>query len=331
MEIPANLSSNCSVPTFAIAIEWENARFAELDRTRKMLRRLRQEFIELSPPQRSPEVIFLYDRQSIDGNLVVRVIDEEFQPQKTPARLKIIPTDHLRYYQQKNLGATLTEGEIVIFLDCDVIPEKGWLAAMLDAFVDPRVNVVGGETYVDFKGVFSKALALFWFFNLRSEASDLVPATLFHANNVAFRRRIFAIYQFPDLSTYRAQCTLLGEILRANGVELLRQQRARVSHPYPLSVGYFIARALHNGRDNAILGNIRNDNNSERWRSVLRSYPGRLSYAMRRIVCHRDEVALNAFGAITGFAVAFAYFTLQMIGEAVSIARPNLVRRLFPI
>jgi hypothetical protein len=56
---------------------------------------------------------------------VARVVEEEFRPGETPATTRIVPTDRLLYNQQKNLGAAQTEGEIVIFLDCDVIPEPG--------------------------------------------------------------------------------------------------------------------------------------------------------------------------------------------------------------
>jgi glycosyltransferase involved in cell wall biosynthesis len=317
-------------PTFSIAIEWENARFAQLERTRRMLRRLRQELIELPPPPLPPQIDFLYDRHTIDGGMVSRVVAEEFRPEETPAASRIIPTEGLRYYQQKNLGAAQTSGEIVIFLDCDVIPEPGWLAAMLAAFDDPAVAAVGGETYVELEGVRSKAFALFWFFNLRDDAADLEPASFFHANNVAFRREVFAAHRFPDLPIYRGQCTLVGDALRSAGLGLFRQKRARVSHPYPLSLGYFTSRALHNGRDGAIVEAIRTGRN-RRLRGAYKDYRGRLAYAWRRIGRHRRDVSLSPAGAVAAFGIAFAYFTLQAIGEAVTLARPDMIRRLFPI
>ena len=56
-------------PTFSVSIEWENSRFADLDRTRQMLRALRSQLIELTPPAEPPCVNLLYDPGSIDGEM----------------------------------------------------------------------------------------------------------------------------------------------------------------------------------------------------------------------------------------------------------------------
>jgi hypothetical protein len=201
---------------------------------------------------------------------------------------------------------------------------------MLASFKDPAVAAVGGETYVELDGLRSQAFALFWFFNLRYDDADLAPAAFFHANNVAFRREVFAAHGFPDLPIYRGQCTLLGETLTARGVGLFRQPRARASHPYPLSLGYFVARALHNGRDITIIDTVRG-RNRRRWRTVYRGYRARVAQAWRNIRRHRSDVALSPPGAAAAFSIALAYFTLQAIGESVTLARPNLIARMFPI
>jgi hypothetical protein len=317
--------------TFSISIEWENSRFAELGRTRRMLRRLREELIELSPRREPPEVLFLYDRFTIDGDLVDRVVTEEFQPQQTPAATRIVPTDHLRYYQQKNLGAALTRGQIVIFLDCDVVPERGWLGAMLAAFDDPAVDVVGGETYVELDGFLSRAFALFWLFSLRADDGDLAPARFFHANNVAFRREIFNAHGFPDLPIYRGQCTLLGDAIATARAGFFRLRGARVSHPYPSSFGYFIARALHGGRDWVLVETVRAQSGRIRLGRVWTDYGQRLRDARQRIGGHRSEVSLGRVGAVGAMAIAFVYLSLQAAGGALTLARPNLLPRLLPI
>ena len=318
-------------PTFSIAIEWENARFAELARTRRMLRELRRQLIELSPPPSAPEISFLYDRRSIDGEMVERVVAEEFRPGETPAVTRIVPTDRLTYYRQKNLGAAEAHGDIVIFLDCDVVPEPGWLAAMLEGFKDPDVAAVGGETYVELAGVCSRAFALFWFFNLRDDAEALTPASFFHANNVAFRRSVFMGRGFPALPIYRGQCTLLGEQLRAEGLGLYRQTAARVAHPIPLSLGYFIARALHNGRDTVIVEETLRRYDRRRWRTLRRGYRARLAHAFEQVKRHGKDVGLTGPGAVAALAVAVSYFTLQAIGEAVTLVNPRAIARLAPL
>lgn len=62
---------------------------------------------------------------------------------------------------------------MIVFLDSDVIPEEGWLAGLLRAFRNPAVQVVCGGTYISLEGLYSKTVALFWFFPLREEGDGL--------------------------------------------------------------------------------------------------------------------------------------------------------------
>lgn len=327
------LSCRHTTPTFSIIVEWENARFAELVRTRRMLRALREQLLALSPlPAAPPEIILLYDRHTIDGALVQQVMEEEFQPASVPVDMRIVPSDGLRYYQQKNEGARISAGTTVkIFLDCDVVPEPGWLDALLDALEDPRVDVVAGETYIEYTNFYSKAFALFWFFSLRDSSEDLRPATMFHANNVAFRADVFAQYPFPDLDTYRSQCTLLGDRLRANGHGLFVQKRARVSHPCPQGIGYFIARALNNGRDEFLVRALREPRYRPRKSGLWHTFRSGIAMMLRRLRHHGAELGLGPLGRASAFCVAFAYFGLKALGEALTRWNPAIVPRFFRI
>src|SRR5262245_56467697 len=92
------------LPSFSITIEWENARFADLARTRKMLRELRAQLIELNAPT-PPEILFLYSPANVSEEIVRDVIAEDFYPKTVPATTRIIATENFRYYEQKNYGA----------------------------------------------------------------------------------------------------------------------------------------------------------------------------------------------------------------------------------
>jgi hypothetical protein len=318
-------------PTFSISIEWENARFAELERTRRMLRALREQLLALPPPTKPPQINVLYDCGTIDGDVVQRVIAEEFQPDSLPAVTSIIPSDGLRYYQQKNFGGLQGEFDLTILLDCDVVPEPGWLQAMISAFDNPKAGVVAGETYVEYSTFYSKAFALFWFFPLRDPSTGLLPATFFHANNVAFRSEVFAAYPFPDIPIYRGQCTVLGHTLLANDIGLYVQKEARVSHPVPLTVRYFIGRALNNGRDEVLVKAMLERPNRRQLQTVYWNYRTGIVGSYRKIRAHGGEVGLSPLGAMAAYVVAVTYFTLKAVGEVITHIRPNLVARLFPI
>ena len=320
-----------AVPTFSIVIEWENARFADLERTRRMLRTLRDQLIHIQAPLQPPQIIFLYDCGIIDEALVRQVVDDEFKPENLPALTRIIPTDGLRYYEQKNFGALQTDVEIKIFLDCDVVPEPGWLGAILESFQNPEVGVVAGETYIECTSLYNRAFALFWFFGLRDPSDDLRRAATFYANNVAFRADVFAQHSFPNLQTYRGQCYVLSETLHANGIGLFVQKRARVSHPVPIGLWFFIARALNAGRDEILCDAHLNRRNRLLLPSICRRYKNSVVGSFQKFRKHARDVELGTVAAIAAYGIAFAYLSLKAIGEVLTFIHPNLVWRLFKV
>lgn len=315
----------------SIVIEWENARFADLERTRQMLRSLLAQIVRLNDTVPRPEVIFLYDRNSIDGEMVRQTIDEDFPAASHGVAVQVVASEGLRYYQQKNHGAQLAQGDIVIFLDCDVVPEVGWLEGLLGAFADPAVQVVAGETYIEYHNFYSKAFALFWFFHLRDPSQDLRFAAFFHANNVAFRRETIARFPFPEIPAYRGQCSVLGRTLRANNIPIHVLMGARVSHPCPLGVRYFVGRALNNGRDQVIVARIDSGGENPPWRSVYWNFSNSLQRTVAKIGRHGDELGLGPLARIGALGVALTYFGLKAIGELVTLKSTNAIQRLFPI
>lgn len=61
--------------------------------------------------------------------------------------LKVLPTTGKRYYELKNYGATHIRSDVLVFLDSDVIPEDGWLEALLEAIKQPGGRC-GGRQYL---------------------------------------------------------------------------------------------------------------------------------------------------------------------------------------
>ncbi|WP_292065209.1 glycosyltransferase family 2 protein [Mesorhizobium sp.] len=43
-----------------------------------------------------------------------------------------------RYYQLKNNGVRLSEGDVVVFMDSDTVPERNWLSNLLAPFEVPE-------------------------------------------------------------------------------------------------------------------------------------------------------------------------------------------------
>lgn len=317
------------IPTFSITIEWENARFAELVRTRRMLRELRAQLIELAP-ETPPEILFLYSPDNVPEAIVRDVIAEDFHPQGVPCVTRIIATDNLRYYEQKNYGAQHSGGAIKVFLDSDVVPERGWLRAILGSFENPEVGAVGGQTYLEFNSLYTKAFALFWVWQLRDPGQGLVPATKFYANNVAFRAEIFAACPFPDLATNRDQCTMLARELCSRNIGLYLQKSARVHHPPPRGFWNFVKKAVNDGRDQAMLRAEERLNTSQ-WRGVYWNFRNGLVRSFHRFRTQHRDVRLGPVGAVLGFGLAVAWYGLRAVGEALHLAHPSLVPKYFPV
>lgn len=52
----------------------------------------------------------------------------------------------------RNLGLHAADGDVVCFLDCDVVPGPDYLATMSDAVAEPQTVVVGSRRHVDLSG-----------------------------------------------------------------------------------------------------------------------------------------------------------------------------------
>jgi hypothetical protein len=140
------------------------------------------------------------------------------------------------YYDAKNTGFAATDPArcaYVLFADADCHPDPGWLAAMLAPFAQPSppAVVAGRTSYAD--NVIGSALTTmdFMYFPSRLAAG---ATRNFYANNVAFRRDVFARYQYQPLEgVYRAHCQVLGMRLHAAGLPLHYAAAAHTEHRLP--------------------------------------------------------------------------------------------------
>ena len=218
----------------SVVIEWENAKLSDLGRAERMLAQLGTQMAEAARKRDlSAELIVLYDSDAIDPAVPSTAIETQIDRAAWPGPIKLVPAPGQRYYEQKNKGAKLASGEIVIFLDSDVVPDEGWLEGLLAALDDPEVGIVGGETYHATDTLHDKLFAAFWTFPTRRPSRGLYRCKHFYANNFAVRRELFLAHPFPDAPAYRGQCAALAKSLMRQGTAIYRQGASRVSHPPP--------------------------------------------------------------------------------------------------
>jgi hypothetical protein len=312
--------------TFSVIVEWENAKLSDAARSRRMLHTLATQVRDLDRTRwTARDLVVLYDSVAISGSELESFIRSAMAPMPPFASVKVIQANGMRYYELKNFGATKTEGDAIVLLDSDVIPESGWLGQLLEALRTKGVDVVGGNTYVSLDTLYSKAFALFWFFPMRSAASALRPSESFFANNVAFRKSVFEAHPFPKHSKFRGQCTDLARILTAEGFGIYLHEGARVDHPPPNGLRHFVSRALCAGYDQVRV--VENPSLEEAWKRLRH----RLGQASRRIGRYGAELGLGITGRAAARGIAGGYYSLMFAGECITLVAPGIVPRYFAI
>jgi hypothetical protein len=153
--------------SLSIVIEWENARLAEAERSLRMLGELARQLDDLArTSSRAVDILLLFNLAVMAEAAIEALIDHVRPRADWPAVIRLLPSGERGCYEQKNFGVQHTAGDIVLFVDSDVVPEPGWLERLLTSF-DPEVGVVCGSTYVERGSFYERAVALFWLFPLR--------------------------------------------------------------------------------------------------------------------------------------------------------------------
>lgn len=333
-----------NIQSFSIIIEWDNPRLSETDRARLMLRELRHQLIELClPPERQPEILFLYDPEEVDRGVieqVIRQVEEEGLKNSATeptdfwsAKIRIETTPGLLYYEQKNYGVSRTEGELVVFLDSDVIPEANWLKNLLKVFADENIQVVGGNSYLTLDNLYSKAWALFWFFPLRENNQEFKVSKQFFANNLAFRRAVAEKFPFPNLPIFRGQCVVLAMELAKAGIPIYMQNASRVEHPAPNGLNHFINRAFCDGHDDRFM--YQSYLNHSSWESTplgsFYRFALKLARSIRNIIFYHRETKIHPLEIPAAIGLATIFHSLKLGAELIAHIKPQLIRDNFSI
>lgn len=190
------------------------------------------------------EVIVTHD--GLDASAVQKLA------QNKPFKLRFLEIGAERgYYQAKNAGfeAALPSTQYMAFADSDCMPVTTWLAELLAPLAEnPALDAVSGRTsYHD--SVFGSALTTIDFkYYLRPQAQQ--NTRNFYANNVVFKRALFAQYAYQPLSrTYRGHCQRAGLQMDIDGVNIYFARKAHTVHRLPDSMGEVLRLRWLRGQD----------------------------------------------------------------------------------
>jgi hypothetical protein len=320
-EEPRAVNASAGKPVgcrISLIVEWENAQRIGSRRAEKMLAALGPQLAGLPPAVRDAEILFIHDGSPDSASAIEAAARAAALP--VPWRTAVSPDPS--YAGQKRHGARLARGEILVFLDSDVIPQPGWLEGLVGPFSRRETEVVCGATYIEPHDFYSATMALGWLFPLRPRESGLVEVEALYANNFALRRDIFLALPAPPCEGYRDGTMRMVETLRQRGHPILLNRGAAVAHPPPEGARRFALRALWSGLDNAL--------GYRRRRACWRGSAVMLADLFRawvRVGQNYRKVGLGPGRAAAAVGLMSIYYLLRLAGYAAGLAAPGPVRR----
>lgn len=342
------MSSHGQDSRLSIIVEWDNVRISELGRAKTMLANLVDQLEDLhrralatsggTPTDhlrwfvQPVELLVGYNDAEIDPAELQPIVRDFFDTQRAHAEVTLLPATDANYYRLKNTGVKQAKGDLIVFVDSDVIPESAWLENLVKPMVDANVQVVAGNTYLDANSFYTRTLALSFFFPLRADDGPMREQDWFFANNCAFRKQVLLDHPFPERTDqFRGQCDELARTLVSSGVKINWTPCARVHHPAPNGVRHFINRAVCEGHDFYLEAVHTEGKKRATLRKTLGRTKRRWTDAIRRIRRQHSRVGLSAAGVPGAMMVATSYYSFYLMGELLGRSSPSTVRRFFSI
>lgn len=310
-----------------VLIEWENVLLAEDDRSVAMLRTLGS---QISGSEARFEILVVFNPEHVDPPLVEQVVRAHLvftgPHRDTPVRFEPIPGSH--YYGMRNRGARMARGTVLLCLDSDVIPEDGWLEAVINPILtDPDIDVIGGTTYIEPDSLWARAFGAGWIFEPRNPDESLRSGNLhFWANNVAFRRSFFLASPYRENEQNgetRNADIRFRDSLRKHGTPVWIAGRARVSHPAPNGFRHFVIRGLGEGRDQSIMWTERGKGRLARTFRAIDLGFGRVRRTVRHAFGRRADLRLPVWEIPLVLAIMAAYAALIVAGAWIQTWLPK--------
>jgi hypothetical protein len=312
--------ASASAPWLSVIVELDNLLHGEASRAPTMFDRLARQIREIDELRDRVEIFAPFNEEELaahEAEAIVRPVGGS-----ADFTVELVPARGLRYYELKNEGARRARGEILLFVDSDVLPEEGWLRQLLDPFRDDHIDVVAGNSYVDRDTFYARAFALGWYFPPRLADGPLTEEPTSIVNTIAMRRHVFEKYPFPeDRTLYMDQGIIWAETLNRNEVRTYLNPRARVAHPPPR----FVRSAFINGHDLARRTRRPGESKLHSLRLTYWGFRANFRNASRRIRQGYREVGLSRAAVPPALVVVGSYWALWALAELLTRWAPRLI------
>jgi glycosyltransferase involved in cell wall biosynthesis len=159
---------------------------------------------------------------------------------------RVVDGAGLTKYEMKNLGAEAATGSIVAFTDGDCVVAPTWIAEIAAALGSAPARVAGvqGRTVLE-PGRFSRQVTAL-LYGMRTDRSGRWARRIV-SDNCAFRRDFLRENSFAPATLSTTPDSVMLERVRAQGCEMLFNDRMRAVHDNPATLRFFMLRAYGNG------------------------------------------------------------------------------------
>ena len=334
----------------SIIMEWENAALTETSRVKTLLdiiqkqihelfdsavsnAKLRRDFSFLGRIRQPIEIVVAF-HHSIDKERFLREITATIAINNPEICLSLVPTPEQRYFELKNTSAASSCGDILVFLDSDVIPQPNWLITLLGSFENPQIEIVGSNCFVQHKNLYQKSYAAIKFGEPSTSIEIIKSYDIAHGNSIAFRRNAYEEYKFPPTGyTYKLPFKYFIEALKQDNFPIYVNMGAQIEHPAPLPKN-FLKRGFFHGRDEMILRQDRKIKAEigDESRSITYWGMHELTLAKARfcrIATYRKKWNIAIWELPLVYCIVAAYYSAVLTGYLITQMLPTYSRNKF--
>jgi GT2 family glycosyltransferase len=235
----------------------------------------------------------------------------------------------LEYTEAKALGGRIATGDILVFVDADVVYEKNWLRSLLSVFERyADAMIVGGDTRVYMDSGYALSLNLTWMLPMLAEIRKPERADNFSLNNFAILRELMLQVPFPaNYPLYRGKVTVWKDRLAKKGCIIYRAPQTRGDHAPPGSLLDWWYRMLIFGRDTVARADfhfhgeadpIEKRSLPKRFRALSKLWRKRYNGAIDRCRLLLREDPRNCKYLLTGVPLCCLNFAVIMLGGLIA-------------
>ncbi|HKY04142.1 MAG TPA: glycosyltransferase [Blastocatellia bacterium] len=160
---------------------------------------------------------------------------------------RIIETEGMHYYAQKNLGAAHARAPLVGFIDSDCLPGITWAESIIDAFArhDDRLGAVQGTVWTESDASIAKAFLVTVFGHLQAASERLTPSLA--TSNCAFRRADIVASPFEEMPVFHGPDVRMRARLGDEGKYVLLVPGAADRHAFEPELKPFLKHGVYWG------------------------------------------------------------------------------------